>query len=59
MGSTGWELGWGGGAGKELVLETEERSEGEFNVSESSGVIKNLLLLQSILLRQVEFAWPH
>lgn len=25
----------------------------------SSGVIKNLLLLQSILLRQVEFAWPH
>ena len=37
----------------------EERSEGEFNVSESSGVIKSLLLLQSILLRQVEFAWPH
>ena len=60
-----WEVLVGnlGGVGLQVrswCWRLEERSEGSsMCLFESSGVIKNILLLQSTLLRQVEFAWPH
>ena len=60
VGSAGWELGGVGVQVRSWCWRLEERSEGSSRcLFESSGVIKNVLLLQSTLLRQVEFAWPH
>lgn len=64
---------WGGVSGKELVLEIGRKKWGEFIVSVwklwsnkeciafpvTCPQASRVLLLQTTLLRQVEFAWPH
>ena len=60
VGSTCWELDGVGFQVRSWYWRLEERSEGSsLCLFESSGVIKNVLLFQSPVLRQVEFCFSR